>query len=67
MNRELLITVTAPGKPPLRRALGEIYALIAGAMDSNSADIRCMLLDAGKPVTLTMRGQSVTFTPEAAA
>ena len=65
MNRSAIIIATTPGREPLRRTLGEIHALLANARGADSADIHCMLLDAGKPVTLTMRGAAVTFTPEA--
>jgi len=65
MNRAAVIIATTPGREPLRRTLGEIYALLTNARGSDSAAISCMLLDAGKPVTLTMRGRKLTLTPEA--
>ena len=65
MNRAAVIIATTPGREPLRRTLSEIHALLAGARGADSADIHCMLLDAGKPVTLTVRGHELTLTPEA--
>lgn len=65
MNRSAVIIATTPGREPLRRTLGEICTLLTNARGSDSAAISCMLLDAGKPVTLTVCGAAVTFTPEA--
>ena len=52
-----------PGKTDTR-PLREIRALIAKTRGEDSADIHCLLLDSGEPVTLAVRGNSITFTPE---
>ncbi len=66
MNLDRMITVTTPVHPgePVFRSLREVRALIATVRGDDSADINALLLDSGKPVTLTVRGNSITFTPE---
>lgn len=65
MRYDRIIEATSPGKPTLRVTLALARTLIARARGEDSADIHALLLDAGKPVTMTVRGQQVTFTPEA--
>lgn len=67
MNRDAVITATTPGQLPLQRSLGDIHALIARSRGADSADVNCMLLDAGVPVTLTVGGRVLTLTPKARA
>lgn len=66
MNLDRMITATTPLHPGKTdtRSLREVRALIAKARGEDSADINAMLLDAGKPVTMTVRGNAITFTPE---
>ena len=66
MNLDRMITATTPLRPGKTdtRPLREIRALIAKVRGEDSADINALLLDSGKPVTLTVRGSTITFTPE---
>ena len=66
MNLDRMITATTPLHPGKTdtRPLREVRALIAKARGEDSADIHALLLDSGKPVTMTVRGNEITFTPE---
>lgn len=65
MDMQKSITATTPGQHPLATTLAEVHAHLSRARGADSADVNCMLLDAGVPVTITHRGHAVTFTPGA--